>query len=95
MTYKAQAYEVRCVYDTPEKSLSVGFNVSMLTTAGTISNTGPPPVCSMKICLPNGDEVRSAEIGANLMLKVEVSPVGMYLKTSIRKNCFFNIIYFC
>jgi hypothetical protein len=76
MTFKAQAYQVRCVYDTPEKTVTVGFNVSMLTTAGTISNTGPPPVCTMKICLPSGQEVRSAVIGDTLMLKVEVQPIG-------------------
>ena len=78
MTTKAQAYQVRCVYDTPEKTVTVGFNVSMLTTAGTISNTGPPPVCTMKICLPTGQEVRSAVIGDTLMLKVEVQPTGMF-----------------
>ncbi|EFX65777.1 hypothetical protein DAPPUDRAFT_229540, partial [Daphnia pulex] len=78
MTFKAQAYQVRCVYDTPEKTVTVGFNVSMLTTAGTISNTGPPPVCTMKICLPSGQEVRSAVIGDTLMLKVEVQPIGIY-----------------
>ncbi len=78
MTFKAQAYQVRCVYDTPEKTVTVGFNVSMLTTAGTISNTGPPPVCTMKICLPSGQEVRSAVIGDTLMLKVEVQPIGKF-----------------
>ena len=79
MTFKAQAYQVRCVYDTAEKSVTVGFNVSMLTTAGTISNTGPPPICTMKICLPTGQEVRRAVIGDNLMLKVQVEPTGMSL----------------
>lgn len=78
MTFKAQAYQVRCVYDTPEKSVTVGFNVSMITTAGTISNTGPPPVCTMKIVLPSGQEVRSAVIGDTLLLKVEVQPIGIY-----------------
>ena len=78
MTFKAQAYQVRCVYDTPEKSVTVGFNVSMITTAGTISNTGPPPVCTMKIVLPSGQEVRSAVIGDTLLLKVEVQPIGMF-----------------
>jgi len=78
MTFKAQAYQVRCVYDTAEKSVTVGFNVSMLTTAGTISNTGPPPICTMKICLPTGQEVRRAVIGDNLMLKVQVEPTGIY-----------------
>jgi len=78
MTFKAQAYRVRCVYDTAEKSVTVGFNVSMLTTAGTISNTGPPPICTMKICLPTGDEVNRAVIGDSLMLKVQVEPIGIY-----------------
>ena len=79
MTTKAQAYRVRCVYDTPEKSVTVGFNVSMLTTAGTISNTGPPPICTMKIVLPSGQEVRSAVIGDTLLLKVEVQPIGAFI----------------
>jgi len=79
MTFKAQAYQLRCLYDTPEKTVTVGFNVSMLTTAGTISNTGPPPVCTMKIVLPSGQEVRQATIGDTLQLKVEVSPTGIII----------------
>ena len=52
VTYKAQAYHIKCSYDTGEKALNIGFNVSMLTTAGTIQNTGPPPTCEMKVgCL--------------------------------------------
>ena len=51
-------------------SIQIGFNVSTLTTAGTIANTGPPPTCSMRICNSNGDDINSAEIGDQLMLKV-------------------------
>lgn len=76
VTYKAQAYQIRCVYQTGEQNVTLGFNVQMLTTAGTIANTGPPPQCSMKIVRNNGDEINSAEIGDNLMLQVEVQPAS-------------------
>lgn len=74
VTYKAQAYHVKCVYQTGEQNVTLGFNVQMLTTAGTIANTGPPPVCQMKIVTQNGQEINSAEIGDNLMLQVDVQP---------------------
>lgn len=76
VTYKAQAYQIRCVYQTGEQNVTLGFNVQMLTTAGTIANTGPPPQCSMKIVRNNGQEINSAEIGDNLMLQVEVQPAS-------------------
>ena len=87
VTYKAQAYRIRCVYNTGEQNLNIGFNVSTLTTAGTIANTGPAPTCTMRICNSNGDDISQAEIGDQLMLKVEV------------KNCpyfiyFFQMIFF-
>ena len=72
VTYKAQAYRIRCVYNTGEQNLNIGFNVSTLTTAGTIANTGPAPTCTMRICNSNGDDISQAEIGDQLMLKVEV-----------------------
>lgn len=50
----------------------------MLTTAGTIANTGPPPTCLMKIITPTGQEIDSAEIGDNLMLQVDVQPGSIY-----------------
>lgn len=76
VTYKAQAYHIKCVYQTGEQNVTLGFNVSMLTTAGTIANTGPPPICSMKIVTHSGEEINSAEIGDNLMLQVDVQPAS-------------------
>lgn len=84
VTYKAQAYQIRCVYQTGEQNVTLGFNVSMLTTAGTIANTGPPPICSMKIVTNSGDEINSAEIGDNLMLQVDVQPASRF---SLTRNC--------
>jgi hypothetical protein len=78
VTYKAQAYHIKCVYQTGEQNVTLGFNVSMLTTAGTIANTGPPPTCLMKIVTPTGQEINSAEIGDNLMLQVDVQPGSIY-----------------
>lgn len=78
VTYKAQAYHIKCVYQTGEQNVTIGFNVSMLTTAGTIANTGPPPICSMKIVSYNGQEITSAEIGDNLMLQVDVQPASKF-----------------
>lgn len=78
VTYKAQAYHIKCVYQTGEQNVTLGFNVSMLTTAGTIANTGPPPICAMKIITQNGQEINSAEIGDNLMLQVNVQPASKY-----------------
>ena len=78
VTYKSQAYRIRCVYNTGIQQIDVGFNVSMLTTAGTIANTGPPPTCSMRICNSNGQDISRAEIGDNLMLKVDVQPNAIY-----------------
>merc|ERR1719341_129727 len=74
----SQAYRIRCVYNTGTQDISIGFNVSMLTTSGTIANTGPPPTCSMRICNSNGNDISSAEIGDNLMLKVDVQPNAIY-----------------
>ena len=74
VTYKAQAYHVKCLYQTGEQNVTLGFNVSMLTTAGTIANTGPPPTCAMRIITQTGSEISQAEIGENLMLQVEVRP---------------------
>ena len=74
VTYNAQAYHVKCTYNTGEKTITIGFNVSMLTTAGTIANTGPPPTCLMQITDPSGDSIDKAEIGDLLMLKVKVEP---------------------
>lgn len=79
MTYKTQAYHIKCIYQTGEQNVTLGFNVSMLTTAGTIANTGPPPVCLMKIVTQSGNEINSAEIGDNLMLQVEVQPSSKYM----------------
>lgn len=80
VTYKAQAYNIKCVYQTGEKNVTLGFNVSMLTTAGTIANTGPPPICQMRIITHEGEEINSAEIGDNLKLQVDVEPASEYLK---------------
>lgn len=76
VTYKAQAYNIKCVYQTGEKNVTLGFNVSMLTTAGTIANTGPPPICQMRIITNEGEEINSAEIGDNLKLQVDVEPAS-------------------
>ena len=76
VTFKAQAYHIKCVYQTGEQNVTLGFNVSMLTTAGTIANTGPPPTCIMKIITQTGQEINQAEIGDNLQLQVEVQPAS-------------------
>lgn len=83
VTYKAQAYHIRCVYNTGEQNVTLGFNVSMLTTAGTIANTGPPPTCLMKIVTHTGQEIDSAEIGDNLMLQVDVQPSSTFIILSL------------
>lgn len=58
--------------------MTLAFNVSMLTTAGTIANTGPPPVCAMKIVTRTGDTVSSATVGENLTLQVDVQPSSKF-----------------
>ncbi|KAK7075249.1 hypothetical protein SK128_022663 [Halocaridina rubra] len=78
VTYKAQAYHVKCTYNTGEKTITIGFNVAMLTTAGTIANTGPPPTCLMQITNPSGGSIDKAEIGDLLMLRVQVEPSNIY-----------------
>lgn len=93
MTYKAQAYHIKCIYQTGEQNVTLGFNVSMLTTAGTIANTGPPPVCVMKIVAQNGNEINSAEIGDNLMLQVEVQPSSESFKANCSIRFSFSALY--
>ncbi|KAI2804698.1 hypothetical protein BLOT_003686 [Blomia tropicalis] len=78
ITYRARAYHIKCVYNTGEKTITLGFNVSMITTSGTIANTGPPPTCIMSICTLDGKEISSAEIGDDLLLKVDVQPDFIY-----------------
>nr|CAD7393327.1 unnamed protein product [Timema cristinae] len=94
VTYKAQAYHIKCVYQTGEKNVTLGFNVSMLTTAGTIANTGPPPRCIMRIVTKTGQEINSAEIGDDLQLQVEVQPstiYGGFARTCIAKTMEDNV----
>lgn len=74
VTYRARAYHIKCVYSTGERTVTLGLNVSMITTSGTIANTGPPPTCLMSICTLDGREISSAEIGDDLLLKVDVQP---------------------
>lgn len=88
VTYKAQAYNIKCVYQTGEKNVTLGFNVSMLTTAGTIANTGPPPVCQMRIVTQTGQEINSAEIGDNLMLQVDIEPASKLLMVLVGRAVF-------
>lgn len=76
VTFDSQAYHVKCTYSTGEKTITIGFNVSMLTTAGTIANTGPPPVCLMKITNQRGGDINQAEIGDLLLLNIIVEPSG-------------------
>lgn len=78
LTHKAKAYEIRCVYKVGEAPITIGFNVSMITTSGTIANTGPPPTCIMKIVGGDGQDIVSATLGENLKLKVEVLPKEVY-----------------
>ena len=78
VTYKAQAYHIKCTYNTGEKTINIGFNVSMLTTAGTIANTGPPPTCEMKITDQYGGPIDRAEIGDLLQLRIIVEPSHIY-----------------
>lgn len=74
VTSNAKAFHIKCIYQTGEHNVTLAFNVSMLTTAGTIANTGPPPTCSMRIVSRSGSQVSSAEIGENLVLQVDVQP---------------------
>lgn len=78
VTYNAQAYHIKCIYQTGEQNVTLSLNVSMLTTAGTIANTGPPPTCSMRIVSLGGQEVSSALVGENLVLQVDVQPSSIY-----------------
>lgn len=78
VTAKALAYQVRCVYNTGDQTVDIGFNVSMFTTAGTIANTGPPPTCTMSIVSASGGEVSSARIGEPLLLQIAVEPRQIY-----------------
>jgi len=80
VTFKSQAYRIRCVYKTGVQTIEHGFNVSMLTTAGTIANTGPPPTCSMRICNSNGEDISRAEVGDSLMLKVRRRPFVLQIR---------------
>lgn len=66
------------MYNTGERVVTLGFNVSMITTSGTIANTGPPPTCQLSICTIDGNEVNTAEIGDDLLLKVNVQPDFIY-----------------
>lgn len=78
VTSTTKAFHIKCIYKTGEQNVTLAFNVSMLTTAGTIANTGPPPTCSMRIISRSGDQVSSAEIGENLVLQVDVQPSSIY-----------------
>ncbi len=85
MTFKAQAYRIRCLYHTGDVHFHESFNVSTLTTAGTIANTGPAPTCTMEICNANGAPIETAQIGDALMLKVKVQPGAIY--GGFARNC--------
>ena len=60
--------------EDPDKDKNVSM-LSMDTAAEHIANTGPPPpTCSMNmsICISNGQDISSAEIGDELMLILDV-----------------------
>lgn len=91
VTYRARAYHIKCMYMSGERTVTLGFNVSMITTSGTIANTGPPPTCLMSITSIDGKEVSSAEIGDDLLLKVDVQPdCKLLLKLNIFMCLNFN-----
>ncbi|UYV71427.1 dp [Cordylochernes scorpioides] len=78
VTYRARAYHIKCVYNTGEKTVKIGLGVDMITTSGTIANTGPPPRCIMTIVTVDGREVSSVSIGDDLLLRVQVEPSYIY-----------------
>ncbi|CAG0892378.1 unnamed protein product, partial [Cyprideis torosa] len=86
VTHKAQAFHVKCIYKTGPATVTLGFNVSMFTTSGTIANTGPPPVCIMRIVADVEDDddsnspsdISSVQIGDRLKLIVSVTPTLIY-----------------
>ncbi|XP_065203536.1 neurogenic locus notch homolog protein 1-like [Planococcus citri] len=77
-TFKTQAYHIKCAYGASEKNFSVGYHVSVTSTAGTIANQGPAPICVMKVVTSTGQETQSAEIGEDLILQVDVQPSNVY-----------------
>jgi hypothetical protein len=85
VTYNAQAYSVKCVYRTGERTVSAGHDLSIYTTAGTIGEVGPPPVCTMKIVTTTGGDVDAAQLGEPLVLRVEVTPTSIY--SGFARNC--------
>lgn len=78
VTNNAQAFNIKCVYMTGEKLVTLDMDVSLMTTAGTIANTGPPPTCFMKVVAASGQEISSAEIGDSLALQVGIQPSSIY-----------------
>ena len=72
VTFKSQAYRIRCVYNTGIQQIDVGFNVSMLTTAGTIATPGPrppAPCASATATAPVSDEVHHADLDVDFLAK--------------------------
>lgn len=78
VTYRARAYNVNCFYETSTREVDVGLNVTALMKSGTIANTGPPPSLVMSITSVNGSEITRAEVGQDLLLRVEVQPDNIY-----------------
>jgi len=85
VTYNAQAYSIKCIYATGDRTVSAGYDLTIDTPNGTIGEVGPPPVCSMRIVTTSGGPIESAQLGEPLLLRVTVEPSSIY--SGFARNC--------
>ncbi|XP_054162807.1 cuticlin-1-like [Oppia nitens] len=80
VTNQGRGYHIRCRYQTREKRISNGFNVSMIGTTPVMA-TAPMPSCSMKIFVSDSNNEIVAEnvkIGDKLTLAISIDFQDIY-----------------
>jgi len=80
VTNQGRGYHIRCRYQTREKRISNGFNVSMIGTTPVMA-TAPMPSCSMKIFVSDTNNEIVAEnvkIGDKLTLAISIDYQDIY-----------------
>jgi len=80
VTNQGKGYHIRCRYQTKEKTITNGFNVSMIGTT-PVTATAPMPSCSMKILVgeTNNEVVaENVKIGDQLTLAISIDYQDVY-----------------
>uniref|UniRef100_F1KPH9 Latent-transforming growth factor beta-binding protein 1 n=1 Tax=Ascaris suum TaxID=6253 RepID=F1KPH9_ASCSU len=86
ITQTADAYDLRCTYPVGSRQVMSHVNVSEMTTADTIVQTGSGPICSLTVTNDEDEVIDTATVGQVLRLALSVQPNDTY--AILPRNCF-------